>query len=213
LKAARGAARKEAGASTMPIKFILWDFGDTLADENWMLAPMAGAPNWPKLYRERVGGAALGQLWNRGAISTREVAAELAGALGVEIDAIITHMDTCSRQVRFFSNVMAFVDEWVTPQAIVTVNPEIFTKVVVPQYQLDRRVDLIVTSWEQGTEDKIALCECAIVRLGIAAPRSDCLLVDNRVDAVLAWQSKGGAGYHFRGEKAFCEDFAAVING
>ena len=37
------------------IKLILWDFGDALADKRWMLAPMVGSPDWPKLYRERGG--------------------------------------------------------------------------------------------------------------------------------------------------------------
>ena len=115
----------------MPIKLILWDFGDTLADEGWMLTPMAGAPDWQRLYSERVGSTALGQLWNTGAISTDEVAAELASALEVEIDVVIAHMLACSRQVRFFSKVIAFVEECVAPQAIVTVNPDIFTKILV----------------------------------------------------------------------------------
>jgi hypothetical protein len=147
---------------------------------------MVGSPDWPKLYRERVGSAALGLLWNRGAISTREVAAELAGALGVGVDAVIVHMEACSRRVRFFSKVMAFIEECAAPQAIVTVNPDIFTNVVVPEHQVDRRVDLIVTSWQQGTEEKSALCGCAIDQLGIAVSLAECLLVDNRADNVLA---------------------------
>jgi hypothetical protein len=53
------------------IKLILWDFGDTLADERWMLAPMAGVPDWPNLYRKRVVGGALGLHWNTGALFDR----------------------------------------------------------------------------------------------------------------------------------------------
>jgi FMN phosphatase YigB (HAD superfamily) len=197
----------------MAIKLILWDFGDTLADERWMLAPIVGSSDWPKLYRERVGSAALGLHWNSGAISTREVAAELAGALGVEVGAVIAHMEACSRRVRFFSKVMAFIEECAVPQAIVTVNPDIFTNIVVPEYQLDRRVDLIVTSWQQNTVEKSTLCGYAIDQLGIAVSLAECLLVDNRADNVLAWRSEGGAAYHFRGENAFCEEFAAQIKG
>jgi hypothetical protein len=94
-----------------------------------------------------------------------------------------------------------------------TVNPDIFTNVVVPEYRLDRRVDLIVTSWQQGTEDRVALCGCVVARLGIAAPLNKCLLDDNRADRVLAWRSNGGAACHFRGEDAFCEEFAAIASG
>ena len=194
----------------MAINLILWDFGDTLADERWMLAPMIGAPDWPTLYRERVGSTELGRLWNTGTISTREVAADLAGTLAIEVGAVVAHMIACSRRVRFFSRVMAFVESCATPQAIVTVNPDIFTNIVVPEYQLDRRVDLIVTSWQQGTEDKVALCECAVAQLRIAAPLKECLLVDSRADHVLAWRSNGGEAYHFLGEDTFCEEFSAI---
>lgn len=197
----------------MIVKLILWDFGDTLADERWMLAPMAGVPDWPKLYRERVEGGALGVLWNTGAVSTREVAAELADGLGIEADAVVAHMEGCSRQVRFFSKVMSFVEEFDGPQSIVTVNPDIFTNIVVPEYQLDRQFDLIVASWQQGTADKSALCEFAIAQLGIAAPLAECLLVDNRLENVLAWRSKGGAAYHFTGESAFCNELACITKG
>jgi FMN phosphatase YigB (HAD superfamily) len=189
------------------VKLILWDFGDTLADERWMLAPMVGVPDWPNIYREQVVDGALGVHWNTGALSTRDVAAEVADELGIESDAVIAHMHGCSRRVRFFPKVMSFVKEFTAPQSIVTVNPDIFTDIVVPEYQLDGQVDLIVTSWQQGTEDKSALCELAIAQLGIA-PLAECLLVDNRLDNVLAWCSKGGAAYHFKGESAFCEEFA-----
>ena len=50
-------------------------------------------------------------------------------------------------------------------QAIVTVNADLFSNVVVPEYRLDRQVDLIVASWQQGSEDKSAVCECAIAQL------------------------------------------------
>jgi FMN phosphatase YigB (HAD superfamily) len=194
----------------LDVKLILWDFGDTLADERWMLAPLDEVPDWPKLYRERVSAGALGSRWNTGAVSTQEVAAELAEGLGIPTDAVVAHMERCSRQVRFFSRVISFVDEFAAPQSIVTINPDIFTNIVVPEYQLDRRFDLIVTSWQQGTEDKTALCEFAIAQLDIAAPLAECLLVDNRLANVLAWRSKGGAAYHFRGERAFCEEFTAI---
>jgi hypothetical protein len=153
----------------MAVKLILWDFGDTLADERWMLAPMVGAPDWPKLYHDRVVGGALGLRWNTGAISTGEVAAELAGALGVEVGAVIAHMEACSRRLRFFPKVMSFIEECAAPQAIVTVNPDIFTNIVVPEYQLDQRVDLIVTSWQQGTEENRFYLNC---RHPVALPRT-----------------------------------------
>jgi FMN phosphatase YigB (HAD superfamily) len=194
-------------------KLILWDFGNTLADERWLAEPMAGAPGWTQAYRERVSLGALGRLWDAGAISTRDVAAALAAALGVGVDAAVAHMEASSRRICFFPKVMAFVERRAAPQAIVTINPDIFTDVVVPAYRLDRQVDVIVTSWQQRTADKCALCERALAQLGITAPLAECLLVDDRVDYVLAWRRKGGAAYHFTGEEIFSEEFPAVFGG
>src|SRR5262249_55366651 len=97
---------------------------------------------------------------------------------------------------------MSFVKEFAALHSIVAVNPDIFTNIIVPEYQLDRQADLIVTSWQHGTEDKSARCEFAIAQLGIVALLAECLLVDNRLNNVLAWRDKGGAAYHFKGREA-----------
>ena len=86
------------------------------------------------------------------------------------------------------------------PQAVVTINPDIFSEVVVPAYDLTARFDTIVTSWRENTVSKADLCETAIARLPWALDAGSCLLIDNRLENIVEWRARGGAGVHFQGE-------------
>jgi hypothetical protein len=76
-------------------------------------------------------------------------------------------MEGRSRQVRFFSKVMLFVKEFGGHQSIVTVNPDIFTNVVVPEYQLDRQVDLIVTLGNAALRTNLRCANSQLLSLGL----------------------------------------------
>lgn len=192
------------------VEAVLWDFGDTLADERWMLAPLADQPAWAELYLARCGEGELGSLWNRGLKTAREVAAALGAELGVDAALVLEHMHACCRRVRLFPRVAAFVDALSTQQAIVTVNCDIFSDVVVPALGLASRFSPIVASWEAGTEDKADLCDLAMAKLGLG-DRAACLLIDNRADNVASWRARGGPAYRFVGEQALVEQLSPAL--
>lgn len=150
----------------MTPRALLWDFGDTLADERWMQAPMVGVPRWPAVWRSRMGDGKLARRWDLGQITSAEVAAELGRDLGVPADTVLAHMRACCRNIAFFPGVMDIVDRCPLPQAIVTINPDIFSEVVAPAYRLAERFAAIVTSWEAGSGSKADLCDIALARLG-----------------------------------------------
>lgn len=52
----------------MALKCVLWDFGDTLAGERWMLESPPGVPQWAEVW-SRVAGEELADPWNRGEVS------------------------------------------------------------------------------------------------------------------------------------------------
>jgi beta-phosphoglucomutase-like phosphatase (HAD superfamily) len=197
----------------MSVKAVLWDFGDTLCDERWMLAPMEGVEGWPEAYREILEGGGLADPWNTGRITSTDVAETIGEALGVEPARIMDHMRACSRRITFYPGVMALVDTLRIPQAIVTVNPDIFSQVVAPTYDLARRFAPIVTSWEERTVDKADLCDAAIARLPERPARAECLLIDNKAENVEAWRSRGGAGFHFQGEAGLVANWPALTSG
>lgn len=87
------------------------------------------------------------------------------------------------------------------PAEVITrgqIRPSFPADFVVPAHGLDDVFDVIVMSFEELTDDKPALCDIALDRLGFTGPRSDALLIDNRLDLVEAWRDVGGTGYWFR---------------
>jgi hypothetical protein len=96
-------------------------------------------------------------------------------------------------------------------QALVTVNPDLFTDHIVPVHDLTAVFDVIVVSSAEGTDDKSGLCDRALTRLGYAGPRSAALLIDNRRDLVNAWIDTGGAGYLFHSDEQFQTDLPYLL--
>jgi FMN phosphatase YigB (HAD superfamily) len=118
------------------------------------------------------------------------------------VDALMAHVEARSHDIQFFSRAWALARARSLPQAIVTLNADVFTRFVVPAYQLDSVFDVIVTSWEEHTRDKARLCEIAVERLGGTDP-SEALLIDNIEENVDAWRARGGRAYWFRGDAEF----------
>jgi FMN phosphatase YigB (HAD superfamily) len=195
----------------MTIRVILWDFGDTLVDERWMLAPMAGVPAWRETYEAVLGRDGLVERWSLGAVSTQDVAHEVANALGVSPASVAAHMHACSRNIAFFPLMMELSERCPLPQAIVTVNSDIFTHVVVPNYNLAARFPVIVTSWEEKTLRKADLCDVARAKLDGALERRECLLVDNKQENVVEWNARGGVGHVFRSERTSFNQIADLL--
>lgn len=184
----------------MSIRAILWDFGGTLADETWMLTPLAGDGAWAELYSDVLDSNALRQRWSDGEASTADVVEALAQRSGKPGGAILAHMQACSRNLNFYPKVVGLVERTTLPQALVTVNPDIFTEVVAPHYRLANRFDVIVTSWQEGSSDKGLLCEIARLWLDPSLKPAECLLVDNLQVNIDAWIARGGVGLRFTGE-------------
>ena len=118
------------------------------------------------------------------------------------------HARTCSgaaTTIRFFEHAWAKARSHEMPQAIVTVNPDLFTRFVVPNYALDTVFDTIVTSWQEGTEDKARLCEIALERLGGSDP-AEALLIDNIEANVDAWRATRRSGLPVRRRRAIYGD-------
>lgn len=195
----------------MAIDAILWDFGDTLCDERWMLSPLGGAPRWPEAYRSVLDAGGLADRWNMGRVGAAEVAEEFARSLDIPAPRILAHMRACCRNVAFYPAVMDLAAGLALPQAIVTVNPDLFSEVVVPAYGLEARFDTIVTSWQEGTVSKADLCEAALSRLPGALEPGRCLLIDNRLENLVEWRARGGLGLHFEDDASLGSRLARMM--
>ena len=191
------------------VEVLLWDFGDTLVDERWMLHAHAEFPEWPAMWTDVVRERA--HDWNTGRINEGDVLRELATRSGMDLPAIETHVAACCRSIRFHPAAWRAATERRRPQALVTVNPDLFVARIAKPYGLDAHFDTIVVSCLEGTDDKSELCQIALDRLGFTASRSEALLIDNRRELTDAWALIGGVSYHFRGDSSFNADWPGIL--
>ena len=195
----------------MTIRYVLWDFGGTLVDQDWMLRPPKAFPDWPQSWIEAARGD-LENAWNLGDVKCEDIAQRVSNLLGMPLSVTMDHIRHCCSNIRFFDAVLKSAEDCLLQQAIVTVNPDVFTRYVVPFHRLDKLFAVIVTSWQEGTVNKAALCARAVQRLGGGSKHGDALLIDNIEDNVRDWKRAGGQGYVFRGETQFVADLRSSLS-
>ena len=195
------------GAEPDPCPFLLWDFGDTIVDQTWLGQAPDGVPEWSRCWELLISGEAAEAWFAGGGRSALDQARLVSAPCGMAPEAALEHMKACSRRIRFFDGVMRLVRESPLRQAIVTVNPDIFSEVVVPHYGLGASFEVIVTSWEERTNDKAELCSVAMRRLDPKATFADGFLIgqpggersslggDGRSGSCLRWRGVGGRAY------------------
>jgi phosphoglycolate phosphatase-like HAD superfamily hydrolase len=144
--------------------------------------------------------------WDLGRIQERDVFTAIAEWTSMPLDGVERHAAYCCRSLVFNRAAWRVTVEHRLPQALVTVNPDLFLKRIVPEYGLEKIFDVIVASCAEGTTDKVQLCERALDRLGFRGHRRNTLLIDNRQDLVHAWEASGGTGYWYRDDATFEAD-------
>jgi FMN phosphatase YigB (HAD superfamily) len=193
----------------VPVEIVLWDFGDTLVDETWMHRAPDECPDWPNAWAEVMSTHA--DDWNVGRVSEHDVLRALGARANLTRAAIEQHVESCCGSIRFHPLAWRIATERRRPQALVTVNPDLFVERVARAYHLERHFDAVVVSCLEGTADKVRLCEIALDRLGFDDSRRTALLIDNRRDLTEAWAHTGGAAYWYRGDEAFEADVPTLL--
>jgi hypothetical protein len=177
----------------------LWDFGDTIADERWMLNVPEGYDGWVAGWRGVLD--ELATEWYCGRINSETIFSAVAARTGMPVPAVDAHARACCRKVVFHTGAWRAAREHRVPQALVTVNSDLFRDEVIPAYGLGDVFDVIVNSFEEGSRQKADLCEIAVQRLGFDGDRKGALLIDNRLDAVEAWRGAGGSAYWYQNDR------------
>jgi hypothetical protein len=190
-----------------PICCLLWDFGDTLCNERFI---WDSGPEWMEVYKTFDDGWA--DAWNTGEMDFQEFADKASRTISLPPAEIIKHMVERCRHIEFFEFTYGFYKARHLPQAIVTVNPDLWTEAIVPLHQFDETADVIVSSWEEGTVDKRILCQLALDRLEINCEPGQSVLIDNKASNVQAWKKCGGHGYMFTTDAQFRLDVSGGID-
>ena len=146
-------------------------------------------------------------------MDTKAFACAISKHMSLAPEDIVVHLRECCKHIEFFEFTYAFYRARHLPQAIVTVNPDLWSDTIVPLYGFDKTADVIVSSWEEGTIDKRILCGLALERLDIGCKSSEALLIDNKMSNLTAWAEHGGIGYLYTTDKTFQQDVANGIDG
>ena len=128
----------------MAATVLLWDFGDTLVDERWMRTPPVGCPTWEAAWLEVMAHSA--DRWNLGAVTSTQIFDALSVRTGMAREQVEAHARRCCEQLVFNETAWRVAKERWLPQALVTVNPDLFTDHVVPVHGLTAVFDVIVVS-------------------------------------------------------------------
>jgi hypothetical protein len=174
-----------------------------------MRRPPAACPEWVDVWTAVMDELADG--WNDGSVDDAAIWAALAERTGMTPKEVEQHAYRCCTSIDVHPVAWRVASERRRPQALVTVNPDLFGPWIGPHYGLSAMFDTIVISAVERTGDKTELCTIALERLGYDGPRAAALLIDNRRDLLDAWAATGGAAYHFRGDAQFAEDVAHLL--
>lgn len=194
------------------IDYILFDFGNTLASEQWMLQAPPACPEWEAIYRREIWNVAeIGERWGRGELTSADIAQRMANALAISPQAAQQYMGNNCKKLTFFPHIMAYVQkrrQQGLQQAILTLNDDIFSDVVVPFYQLDTLFDVIVNSCHHGTLDKAELSQHVFAHYNGNIGFHNTLLIDNSQHHLDRFAAHGGATYLFTTDEQFANDLA-----
>jgi beta-phosphoglucomutase-like phosphatase (HAD superfamily) len=154
----------------------------------------------------------LGEAWSLGELDTRGLAAELATRMPHTEAEIVAHLKRTD-VFEFFPFTYEFFRAHHRPQAIVTVNPALFSETIAPAFAFREVTETIVVSAEESTLDKGELCLRALERMNLECDPSQALLIDNKQANLDAWAKHRGVGYLYTTDRALRQDVAGGIDG
>lgn len=109
------------------------------------------------------------------------------------------------KKMRFHSIIWNFAmkgrPEYVT--AIATINNDVFSEFVVPEFNLNSHFDIIINSSDYGITDKVELCHLVMEHCKIPNQYENCLLIDDSTRNVRNFIQHGGYGHIYHNDKDF----------
>ena len=188
------------------IKSVIFDFDGTLSSGRYF-SPLG--PDALDAIGQLVFGGNSAQWadpWMKGDISCRDVAAYLSNQLPETEERILSALhDGCSN-MPINAAVLDFASlsrQSGRKTALVTVNMDVFTEIVVPAHGLDAVFDLVLNTADHGTLDKSTLWRKALVSFGPEHSFSSALLIDDSPRMTALFESLGGVAYRYQGNEGF----------
>lgn len=189
------------------IKCIIFDFADTLYSGSYFNIFPCGCENWRQLFNTYIFDKDVIELKAmNGELTTEDIAAIVSGHVGLGFEEVLQLAEDGCGNLEFNSAVLKFAIEQKikgTATSLVTINMDVFTKVVVPAHGLSDIFDVIVNSFDHKEMKKEILLDIAFDQLGAGITFSNSLLIDDIADNVKLFEERGGYAYQYKDDKSF----------
>ncbi len=193
--------------SLVNIRCVVFDFGFTLCSDLYFNVSPPGCPEWQALFRKHIFSYhLLLDQWMRGDLATTDIARKMAEHVHLDLPMIIRFMEQGCENLRLNQAVLNYalaqkVEGRKT--ALVTLNMDIFDRIVAPVHHLDRVFDVIINSANYHELRKDYLWQLAFQRLGSGIRYGNSLLIDDSATNVSRFQKLGGMGYQYSDDASF----------
>ncbi len=196
------------------IKCIVFDFGFTLSSDYYFNVIPQGIPQWfDIIQREIFGDPSIVDPWMRGESTTLDIAGVLSKHFPLDIPTIAKTMEIGCQHL----NINRAVWDFAAAQkaagrktALVTVNLDVFTKVVVPAHGLDQLFDVVLNSSDYHEIRKEFLWPIAFERLGGGIGYANSLLIEDGETQPALFRALGGQACRYFNDELFLEWLEAV---
>lgn len=186
-------------------KCVIFDFAGTLCSEPYFKLLDQESRNAVGELVFGKNSEAWADPWMRGDICSRDVAEYLSRHLPYSAAEIVSVLSEACSRMTFNSAVYDYavsLRQSGIKTALVTLNMDVFSAVVVPEHKLDKIFDIVVNSADIKTLKKDELWELSFERLG-GFRYTDSLLIDDATNWCETFQRRGGVAYQYEHESAF----------
>lgn len=187
------------------IQCVVFDFAFTLCSELYFKSLR---PRWGHVITEALFGPSpnLSDEWMAGRLSSADIARHLATLIPETADDILNSLDEGCCCMSFNPAVWDFALAQRAAgrrTALVTLNMDVFSRVIVPAHGLAEVFDVIVCSADHGELDKERLFEVAFRQLGPEFGFGNSLLVDDSERNIQVFRRHGGMGHRYTDDVMF----------
>jgi hypothetical protein len=189
------------------IQSIIFDFAGTLCSGRYFeqLAPESLDAIGSLIFSDS-SAAQWADPWMKGNLTSRDIAAYLSDHLPESAEDILSALRQGCSRMTFNPVVHGFaLEQRKTGRktALVTVNMDVFSEVVVPSHALDSVFDLVLNTSDHLTLDKSILWHKAFGSFGPEFSFSTSVLIDDSPRMISLFRSLGGHAYQYEGDPAF----------
>lgn len=185
---------------------MIFDYGFTLSSALYFQLAPPSCPDWPDLIQTLIfRDAAVMDAWFRGVLRLKDLADRMADATRLPSSEVLNYLRLGCAQLALNHAPLALAQQVRASSlrsALVTLNGDIFSDMVVRSQGLDTLFDVIVNSADVGQCNKAQLWPLVFRALGDDIGYHNTLLIEDNATQIALFRDLGGVAYQYQGDAA-----------